>query len=148
MNTNDLIAEVADKIGTTRAEAGRIVDTILGLMIGTLKRGEPVQIMGFGQLYPVRLPERLGRDPQANKEIMVPSCVKIRWKAGRTLKAALNEPQQPFVGGDQASVTLEVRDGSRLLVVAAGGDIPGVRTAEVEWQNGVPATIENQRAAG
>mgnify|MGYP003592783919 CR=1 FL=1 len=48
MNKNDLIAEVADRTGLSRADATKAVDYVFDTITDALKKGDEVRLVGFG----------------------------------------------------------------------------------------------------
>ena len=48
MNKNDLIAEVADRSGLSKADATKAVDYVFDIITASLKKGEEVRLVGFG----------------------------------------------------------------------------------------------------
>ena len=48
MNKNDLIAEVADRTGLSKADATKSVDYVFDIITDSLKKGEEVRLVGFG----------------------------------------------------------------------------------------------------
>ena len=62
MNKNGLIAAVAEKCGIAKKEAAEVVEATLNIITDSLKKGEKVQIVGFGCFEVRERAEREGRN--------------------------------------------------------------------------------------
>ncbi|WP_186389302.1 MULTISPECIES: HU family DNA-binding protein [unclassified Stappia] len=90
MNKNDLIAAVAEKTGLTKAQAGEAVDAALDAITGTLKSGDEVRIIGFGNFSVSERAASEGRNPRTGETIQIPASKTPKFKAGKGLKDAVN----------------------------------------------------------
>lgn len=90
MTKTELIGTVAEEAGITKKDSGLIMDTLFQVIANTLASGEKVQINGFGCFDVVERAARVGRNPQTNKEIMIPSCKAPKFKPGSVLKEQVN----------------------------------------------------------
>ena len=91
MNKNDLIAAVAEKTGLTKAQAGEAVDAALDAITGTLKSGDEVRIIGFGNFSVSERAASEGRNPRTGETIQIPASKTPKFKAGKGLKDAVND---------------------------------------------------------
>ncbi len=90
MNKNDLISVVAVKSGQSRATAALVVDAAFSSIVDALSQGEDVRIIGFGTFSVAHRAASKGRNPRTNEVIDVPASKQPKFKAGRTLKDAVN----------------------------------------------------------
>ncbi len=90
MNKNDLIAAVADKTGLTKAQAGEAVDATFEAISGSLKSGDEVRIIGFGNFSVSERAASEGRNPRTGEAIQIPASKTPKFKAGKGLKDAVN----------------------------------------------------------
>lgn len=67
----DLAETLNSKIGLSRAESARIVETVLDLMSDALVRGENVKISGFGTFVLRDKNGRIGRNPKTGVEVPI-----------------------------------------------------------------------------
>ena len=88
MNKADLIEEVA-KVTCSKKEAVLALDTILGAIQKTLKKGNDVTLVGFGTFKISKRKARLGRNPQTGKAIKIAAKKVPVFKAGKGLKDAV-----------------------------------------------------------
>ena len=64
MTKAELIEEVSKVVEMTRKDSEEIVEAILGSIVGSLHRGEKIEIHGFGSFRIRQRPPRVGRNPQ------------------------------------------------------------------------------------
>ena len=91
MNKTELIAAVAEKTGMTKKDAEKVVITVFDTVTETLAAGEKVQIVGFGTFEAKKREARVGRNPKTNETIEIPASVAPAFKAGKSLKEALEK---------------------------------------------------------
>lgn len=90
MNKTDLVAAVAEHAELTKADAGRAVEAFFETVQKTLKKGEDVSVVGFGTFTVRERAARTGRNPRTNETIKIKASKVPAFKAGKTLKDALN----------------------------------------------------------
>ncbi|MCV6546050.1 MAG: HU family DNA-binding protein [Cohaesibacter sp.] len=90
MNKNELISAVADKSGLTKAQAGDAVDALFDTISSTLKGGDEVRIIGFGNFSVTERAATEGRNPRTGETIQIPASKTPKFKAGKGLKDAVN----------------------------------------------------------
>ena len=88
MNKGDLINEVA-KIVKTKKEAQATVDCIFSEITKALKKGETVQIIGFGSFKVSKRKARKGRNPQTGEVINIAARTVPKFVAAKALKEAV-----------------------------------------------------------
>ncbi len=90
MNKNDLIAAVAEETDISKAKATEVVDAVFGAIEKTLKQKAEVRLVGFGTFVTAEREASKGRNPRTGEEIDIPASTSVRFKAGKTLKDAVN----------------------------------------------------------
>jgi len=90
MNKSELIDAIADKSELTKADAGRALDGFLGAVTEALSSGDSVALVGFGTFAVKDRAERKGRNPQTGAEITIKAAKIPSFKAGKSLKDAVN----------------------------------------------------------
>jgi DNA-binding protein HU-beta len=88
MNKADLINEVA-KVVSTKKEAQAAVDCVMDSIAKTLKKGNPVTLVGFGTFKVIKRKARKGRNPQTGAEIKISASKAPKFVAGKALKDAV-----------------------------------------------------------
>ena len=92
MNKTELIAALTEKTGFTKKDAEKALNSFVEVVTESLTKGEKVQIVGFGSFEVKDRPERVARNPQApDQEITIPASKAPVFKAGKSLKEAVNQ---------------------------------------------------------
>ena len=91
MNKSDLIAAMAAKTGETKKSAEASLDAFVAVVTESLKKGEKVQLVGFGSFEVRKRAARKGRNPQTKEEIKIPASKAPVFKAGKALKEVVNK---------------------------------------------------------
>ena len=89
MNKTDLILEIADKTGGSKSEAQKFFDAFTDVVESELKKGNQVQITGFGKFYVQRRDARQGINPQTKQRINIPASKVPKFTAGNALKDSI-----------------------------------------------------------
>lgn len=90
MNKSELIDAIADGADISKASAGKALDAVLEAITGALKKGDQVSLVGFGTFAVKHRPARTGRNPQTGKEIQIAAANVPGFKAGKSLRDAVN----------------------------------------------------------
>lgn len=92
MNKSDLVQDLAARANLSKADAQRAVDALFntgGVIADALKRGDKVQITGFGTFETRTRKARTGRNPRTGEEIKIDASVTPSFRAGKGLKDAI-----------------------------------------------------------
>jgi len=90
VNKNDLIANVADASGLSKADAGSAVDAVLQAITSDLAGGGEIRLVGFGTFSVANRAATTGRNPRTGEAIQIPASKQPKFKAGKALKEAVN----------------------------------------------------------
>lgn len=93
MNKAELIEAVASRLDMAKTDATRAVEALFGtdgIIVETLRRGDKVQITGFGSFQAKQRAARTGRDPRTGNAIQIKASTQPTFKAGQGFKDALN----------------------------------------------------------
>ena len=90
MNKNELITKVADSSGLSKTDAGSAVDSVIESIVGALKAGDDVRLVGFGTFSVSDRAASEGRNPRTGEKIDIPASTQPKFKAGKGLKDSLN----------------------------------------------------------
>ena len=85
MNKAELVAAVAAKAGLSKAAAAKAVDAAVEAAAGALKKGENVQLIGFGTLAVVKKAARKGINPATKQIINIPAKKVVKFRPGAKL---------------------------------------------------------------
>jgi len=90
MNRKELVEALSKKTGSTKADAERNVAALIEIVTATLKKGGDVALVGFGTFKVNKRAARTGRNPQTGEALKIKAAKVPAFKAGATLKAAVN----------------------------------------------------------
>ena len=90
MNKTELIAAVAKATEMKKVDADKAVNAVLTTIQKTLKKGEKVQLIGFGTFEAKKRPARTARNPRTGAEIKVKASKAPTFKASKAFKDSLN----------------------------------------------------------
>ena len=90
MNKTELVAAMADKAGISKKDAGAALQAFTDVVAEELKKGEKIQLVGFGTFSAKKRPARDGINPLTKEPLKIPAKVVASFKAGSKLKDALN----------------------------------------------------------
>lgn len=89
MNKTEFVEAVAKESKASKAAAAQVVNALIAVVEKSLKKGESIQITGFGTFDVVKRAARKGRNPATGKEIKIAASKAPRFKAGKALKDAV-----------------------------------------------------------
>lgn len=90
MNKMELVAAVAENADMTKKDAEKAVKALVEVITEELKKGEKVQLVGFGTFEVSERGAREGRNPHTGETMMIAASKAPKFKAGKALKDALN----------------------------------------------------------
>jgi DNA-binding protein HU-beta len=90
MNRKELIDALATKTGSSKADADRNIAALIDIITASLKKGDNVALVGFGTFEVRKRAARNGRNPATGAAIKIKASKQPAFKAGATLKAAVN----------------------------------------------------------
>ncbi len=86
MNKSELINAVAEKAEISKKDADKAVAAVIETVIDTLKKGDKVQLVGFGTFEVRARSARTGLNPQTKEKIQIPASKLPVFKAGKAFK--------------------------------------------------------------
>jgi len=90
MNKTDLIERLAEKHSLSKAEAGRVLETLLDTIVAQVKKGDAVTIPGFGSFKLHARAARNGVNPSTGAKIKIAAAKLPKFTPGATFKAAVD----------------------------------------------------------
>ena len=90
MNKADLVAAMAEKAGVSKKGAEASLKAFTDVVAEELKKGEKIQLVGFGTFEVSERAARTGRNPQTGAEMTIAASKAPKFKAGKALKDSLN----------------------------------------------------------
>ncbi|HET7320940.1 MAG TPA: HU family DNA-binding protein [Longimicrobiaceae bacterium] len=93
MNKSELTQKLAERTNLSKSDASKAVDALFsadgGIISRALKKGEKVQITGFGSFETRKRGARTGRNPRTGKEIKIGPSTSAAFRPGKGLKDAV-----------------------------------------------------------
>ena len=89
MNKASIVEAVHEKLGSTKADAERAVETVFDSIVNALKNGEEVSVAGFGIFTAKMRAARTARNPRTGESIQVAAMKVPKFRAGKGLKDAV-----------------------------------------------------------
>lgn len=90
MNRVELLNLIATNHNVTKAEAGRILATILEAITTSVKKGKPVTLVGFGTFKQVARAARTAYSPATREKVKVPATKIPKFVPGLSFKRAVD----------------------------------------------------------
>lgn len=90
MNKTEFIAAVAEQAGLSKKDAEAAVKAFTDVISNELKKGERIQLVGFGTFEVSERAAREGRNPRTGETMPVAACKTPKFKAGKALKDMVN----------------------------------------------------------
>ncbi|MDO4312258.1 MAG: HU family DNA-binding protein [Eubacteriales bacterium] len=91
MNKTELVAAIAAKAELSKKDSEKALAAFVEAVTEELKKGEKVQLVGFGTFEVSERAAREGRNPQTGKTMEIKACKAPKFKAGKALKDAVNK---------------------------------------------------------
>ena len=90
MNKTELVAAIAEQTQLSRKDAEAALKAFIDVVSEELKKGEKVQLVGFGTFEVAERGEREGRNPKTGETMMISASRTPKFKAGKALKDMVN----------------------------------------------------------
>ena len=88
MNKTELVAAVAEQADISKKDAEKALKAFVDVVTEEMKKGEKVQLVGFGTFEVSERAAREGRNPQTGKTMKIEACKAPKFKAGKALKVS------------------------------------------------------------
>ena len=90
MNKTELIAAVAEAAEVSKKDSEKVLKAFVDVVTEELKKGEKVQLVGFGTFEVSERAAREGRNPQTGETMTISASKSPKFKAGKALKDLVN----------------------------------------------------------
>ena len=91
MNKTELVAAIADKAGISKKDAEKALKAFTETVATQLKKGDKIQLVGFGTFEVSKRAAREGRNPQTGDVMKIAASKAPKFKAGKALKDLVNK---------------------------------------------------------
>ena len=89
MTREEIITQMAKDAGSTKVSARAALDSFLGCVSKTLKKGGRVSLVGFGTFSVSKRNARTGRNPRTGEALRIPAAKVPKFSAGKELRSAV-----------------------------------------------------------
>ena len=90
MNKTELVAAIAEQTQLSRKDAEAALKAFIDVVSEELKKGEKVQLVGFGTFEVSERAAREGRNPATGEAMTIKASKSPKFKAGKALKDMVN----------------------------------------------------------
>ena len=90
VNKSELIDAVATAAGLEKKQAEAAIAATVDTIVGAIKGGDKVQILGFGTFNPSARAAGIARNPRTGEAVKTAASKGVRFSAGQGFKTALN----------------------------------------------------------
>ena len=90
MNKTELVAAMAEQTNLSKKDAEAALKAFIDVVSEELKKGEKVQLVGFGTFEVSERAAREGRNPKTGESMKIEACKTPKFKAGKALKDLVN----------------------------------------------------------
>jgi DNA-binding protein HU-beta len=89
MKTADLIDHVVSEAGVEKSTARKAIDAVFAGIVEAARKGEEVNLTGFGKFKVKDSPARQGRNPSTGEPMEIAASKKLSFSAAKPVKDAL-----------------------------------------------------------
>ncbi len=90
MNRAELVEILASKNGLSKTAANSVLDTLIETVQTAVKKGDAVQLVGFGSFKSTKRAARTGKNPSTGAALKIPASTVPKFVPGAKFKAAVD----------------------------------------------------------
>ncbi len=90
MNKTELVAAIAESAELSKKDSEKALKAFIDVVTNELKKGEKIQLVGFGTFEVIERAAREGRNPLTGDKMQIKASKAPKFKAGKALKDAVN----------------------------------------------------------
>ncbi|MEX0778433.1 MAG: HU family DNA-binding protein [Balneolales bacterium] len=94
MTKSDIVDKISSSTGITKLETEAVVNGFLSTVIDSMKKGETIELRGFGSFKVVKRARRVARNPKTNEEVIVPEQYVPVLKISKEFKRSVNKEME------------------------------------------------------
>ena len=92
MNKTELVTAIAEQAELSKKDSEKALKAFIDVVTDELKKGEKIQLVGFGTFEVIERAAREGRNPLTGEKMSIKASKAPKFKAGKALKDAVNQP--------------------------------------------------------
>ena len=89
MNKSELVAAIAENAGLSKVDSKKALDGIMAAITDALRKGESVNLVGFGSFSVSERAERKGINPLTKESITIAAKKTVKFNAGAELSESI-----------------------------------------------------------
>lgn len=90
MNRSELVEILAAKNNLSKTAANAVLETLIETVQTAVKKGDAVQLVGFGTFKQAKRAARTGKNPSTGEALKIPAATLPKFVAGAKFKAAVD----------------------------------------------------------
>ena len=90
MNRSELVVILSKKNDLSKVAAGAVLDTLIETIQTAVKKGDAVQLVGFGTFKSAKRAARTGKNPATGAALKIPASTVPKFVAGAKFKAVVD----------------------------------------------------------
>ncbi len=90
MNRSELVSAIAESTSLKKKDVENVLKSFTDIVTDSLKKGDKIQLVGFGTFEVGERSARTGRNPKTGEEIKIAASKTPKFKAGKALKDIIN----------------------------------------------------------
>ena len=90
MNRAELVEILATQNGLPKTTVNGVLDTLIDAIQNSVKKGDAVQLVGFGTFKATKRAARTGKNPATGAAIKIPASTVPKFVAGAKFKAVVD----------------------------------------------------------
>lgn len=90
MNKTELVAAMAEQAELSKKDTEKALKAFIDVVTEELKKGEKIQLVGFGTFEVIERAAREGRNPLTGEKMQINASKAPKFKVGKALKDAVN----------------------------------------------------------
>lgn len=91
MTKSDIVDVISASTGISKIETEAVVKGFMETVIESLRKGETIELRGFGTFRVVRRAQRVARNPKTNQEVTVPAQAVPVLKVSKEFRAVVQK---------------------------------------------------------
>ena len=90
MNKTEVVTAIAEQAELSKKDSEKALKAFIDVVTDELKKGEKIQLVGFGTFEVIERAAREGRNPLTGEKMSIKASKAPKFKAGKALKDAVN----------------------------------------------------------
>ncbi|MBI3940893.1 MAG: integration host factor subunit beta [Acidobacteria bacterium] len=93
MIKQDIVNRVSKELGIAKVKAEMAVESVFGSLKAAMRRGDRIELRGFGVFMVKPRKSGIGRNPRTGDEVPIPPGKTVRFKPGKEIRFYQDDAQ-------------------------------------------------------